>query len=176
MNARFLQIHTLHSYTSVLLNRDDSGLAKRLPYGGVMRTRISSQCLKRHWRLADDPHALARIAGATDAFRSRELVTRKVLGPLAGTISQPTLDVLDELFQATVYGEKGTDTSKRQTLPHGLPCEIETYQLLLSGETATLCGPAISVGSRPTGIVRRTRQPVESTEIRVTISPDSLEM
>ena len=32
---RFLQIHTLTSYTAALLNRDDSGLAKRLPYGGV---------------------------------------------------------------------------------------------------------------------------------------------
>ena len=79
---RFLQIHTLTSYTAALLNRDDSGLAKRLPYGGVLRTRISSQCLKRHWRIADDPHALGKIDGATAAFRSRELVTRKVIGPL----------------------------------------------------------------------------------------------
>ena len=39
---RFLQIHTLHSYTAALLNRDDSGLAKRLPYGDTLRTRISS--------------------------------------------------------------------------------------------------------------------------------------
>ena len=28
---RFLQIHTLSPYTAALLNRDDSGLAKRLP-------------------------------------------------------------------------------------------------------------------------------------------------
>jgi CRISPR system Cascade subunit CasC len=102
--ARFLQIHTLHSYTAALLNRDESGQAKRLPYGGSMRTRISSQCLKRHWRLADDPHALSRIAGATDAFRSRELVTLMVIAPLKGTVSDATLGVLDELFQTTVYG------------------------------------------------------------------------
>lgn len=72
---RFLQIHTLTSYAAALLNRDDSGLAKRLPYGGALRTRISSQCLKRHWRMADDLHALANIDGAEAAFRSRELVT-----------------------------------------------------------------------------------------------------
>ena len=47
---RFLQVHTLTSYPAVLLNRDDAGLAKRLPYGGSVRTRVSSQCLKRHWR------------------------------------------------------------------------------------------------------------------------------
>ena len=28
-DARFLQIHSLHGYSAVLLNRDDSGLAKR---------------------------------------------------------------------------------------------------------------------------------------------------
>ena len=28
---RFLQIHTLHNYPAALLNRDDAGLAKRLP-------------------------------------------------------------------------------------------------------------------------------------------------
>ena len=43
---RFLQIHTLHSYPAALLNRDDSGRAKRMPFGGAVRTRISSQCLK----------------------------------------------------------------------------------------------------------------------------------
>lgn len=45
---RFLQIHFLAPYTAALLNRDDAGLAKRLPYGGSLRTRVSSQCLKRH--------------------------------------------------------------------------------------------------------------------------------
>jgi hypothetical protein len=52
--ARFLQIHTLASYPATLLNRDDSGLAKRLPFGDATRTRISSQCLKRHWRTASE--------------------------------------------------------------------------------------------------------------------------
>lgn len=119
--ARFIQIHTLHSYSAALLNRDDSGLAKRLPFGGTMRTRISSQCLKRHWRLADDPHALLHIAGATDAFRSRELVTIKVIEPLRGTISVAALAVLDELIQTTVYGDKGTTKKSRQTLLFGAP-------------------------------------------------------
>lgn len=46
----FLQIHTLTSYHATLLNRDDAGLAKRVRFGGEERLRISSQCLKRHWR------------------------------------------------------------------------------------------------------------------------------
>jgi len=121
--ARFLQIHTLHSYSAALLNRDDSGLAKRIRYGGAMRTRISSQCLKRHWRKADDdPHALLKIAGAEDAFRSREIVTLKVIEPLAKAGFKPaTLSVLNELFQKQVYGDKGTEKQSRQTLILGAP-------------------------------------------------------
>ena len=59
---RFIQIHTLHNYPAALLNRDDAGLAKRLPYGNAIRTRISSQCLKRHWRMADDLFSLSTLA------------------------------------------------------------------------------------------------------------------
>lgn len=78
---RFIQIHTLHTYPAALLNRDDAGLAKRLPYGGAVRTRISSQCLKRHWRVADDAFALARL-GVPMATRTRymaELVRQRLV-------------------------------------------------------------------------------------------------
>ena len=108
---RFLQIHTLTAYPAALLNRDDSGLAKRLPYGGVIRTRVSSQCLKRHWRMADDPHALHAIDAA---YRSRELVTRKVLGGLAAP--DDVIKAIEPEFQMAVYGDKGTSKSARQTL------------------------------------------------------------
>lgn len=69
---RFIQIHTLHNYPAALLNRDDAGLAKRLPYGDKVRTRISSQCRKRHWRVAEDSHSLTSL-GVPMAIRSREL-------------------------------------------------------------------------------------------------------
>lgn len=72
---RFVQIHTLHNYSATLLNRDDAGLAKRLPYGDAIRTRISSQCLKRHWRVADDAFALKNL-GVPMAQRSRAFVER----------------------------------------------------------------------------------------------------
>jgi CRISPR system Cascade subunit CasC len=115
-NPRFLQIHTLTSYTATLLNRDDSGLAKRLPYGGALRTRISSQCLKRHWRLAEDPHALHTIDGAEVAFRSRELVTKKVIEPLMGVIAEDVIAAIEPEFQMALYGDKGTTKKGRQTL------------------------------------------------------------
>lgn len=68
---RFFQIHTLHNYSAALLNRDDAGFAKRLPYGDAIRTRISSQCLKRHWRMSDDAFALKNLH-VPMAVRSRE--------------------------------------------------------------------------------------------------------
>lgn len=120
-SARFLQIHTLHSHSAALLNRDDSGLAKRIMYGGAMRTRVSSQCRKRHWCKADDPHALLNIPGAEDAYRSREIVTQKVIDPLRATFKPATIDVLNELFQKQVYGDKGIEKKSRQTLILGAP-------------------------------------------------------
>ncbi len=121
---RFLQIHTLSPYTGALLNRDDTGLAKRLTYGGELRTRISSQCLKRHWRIADDPHALDRIDGSQAAFRSRELVTNKVIEPLRGRFSDDVIKALEPELQQAVYGDKGTTKKGRQTLLFGRP-ELE---------------------------------------------------
>ena len=47
-----VQVHLLTAYPATLLNRDDAGLAKRVPFGGATRTRVSSQCLKKHWREA----------------------------------------------------------------------------------------------------------------------------
>ena len=118
---RFLQIHTLSPYTGALLNRDDTGLAKRLLYGGALRTRVSSQCLKRHWRIAKDPHALDRIESAEAAFRSRELVTQKVIQPLRGRVPDDVIDALEPGIQQAVYGDKGTTKKSRQTLLFGAP-------------------------------------------------------
>ena len=116
IEPRFLQIHFLAPYAAALLNRDDSGLAKRLPYGGQLRTRVSSQCLKRHWRLADDPHGLHRIAGADAAFRSRETVDRKVFGEWAAGTAEDVVKPIREAMLTAVYGDKGTDKKSRQTL------------------------------------------------------------
>ena len=116
-DANFLQIHSLHGYSAVLLNRDDSGLAKRLTYGDAIRTRISSQCLKRHWRVADGPHALRAIDGATAAVRSRETVTRRVIGPLKDAGHDPkAIEAIEAAFQRAVYGSDKGETSRQPLL------------------------------------------------------------
>ena len=68
----FIQLHTLTSYPSALLNRDDVGFPKTLPFGGDTRTRVSSQCLKYHWRKYDGEMTL-KDAELPLAVRSREI-------------------------------------------------------------------------------------------------------
>ncbi|MEX2273816.1 MAG: type I-E CRISPR-associated protein Cas7/Cse4/CasC [Vicinamibacterales bacterium] len=83
MAAQFLQIHTLTHYPASLLNRDDAGFAKRMPFGGDVRTRISSQCLKRHWRVYDGENSLKSV-DAPESIRSRVSFDRFVVQPLVG--------------------------------------------------------------------------------------------
>ena len=120
---RFMQIHTLHSYPAALLNRDDSGLAKRMPFGNAVRTRISSQCLKRHWRMAEDDFSIRNIAGSTSAIRSRNIVERKVMQPLRknGGVSEEVLNAVETAFNIGVYGSSGATERGRQPLLLGLP-------------------------------------------------------
>jgi len=80
---RFFQIHTLTSYPASLLNRDDAGSAKRISFGGTVRTRISSQCLKRHWRTYNGEHALLGIEGVEASVRSRYTFEQEVYAKLA---------------------------------------------------------------------------------------------
>lgn len=115
-DPRFLQIHFLAPYTAALLNRDDAGLAKRLPYGEALRTRVSSQCLKRHWRLADDPHGLHTIDGADPAYRSREVIDRKVFGDWSARVEPEVVKAVREVLLKAVYGDKGVEKKSRQTL------------------------------------------------------------
>lgn len=133
---RFLQIHTLHSYPAALLNRDDSGLAKRMPFGGAVRTRISSQCLKRHWRVADDEFSLRSIANTPTALRSRNIVERQVMDPLreSGGISDAVISAVENAFNTGVYGSSGTTRTTRQPLLLGLP-EVE----YLKQKAAAIC-------------------------------------
>jgi CRISPR system Cascade subunit CasC len=102
---RFIQIHTLHTYPAALLNRDDAGLAKRLPYGGAIRTRISSQCLKRHWRVADDAFSLAKL-GVPMAMRTRyvaELIRQRLVEQ--GIDEARAFATAEALLEA-LFGEK----------------------------------------------------------------------
>ncbi len=129
MSNRFLQIHFLTSYPATLLNRDDAGFAKRVPFGGAERTRVSSQCLKRHWRTFEGPNGWAEI-GVPETVRSRYTFEREVVEPLiaAGQIPEDKIRATAELVMAAVLGESAKAKAKGK---EGV--ELKTGQITVLG-------------------------------------------
>jgi CRISPR system Cascade subunit CasC len=105
-NPKFLQLHFLTSYPAALLNRDDAGFAKRIPFGGVTRTRISSQCLKRHWRTAEGEFALTNL-DVPMSVRSRHTFEKLIYEPLVNEdkIKEPVAQAVTNLLMKEVLGE-----------------------------------------------------------------------
>ena len=129
--ARFIQIHWLASYPGTLLNRDDAGLGKRLPFGGTTRGRVSSQSLKRHWRLAganrldaagSNPWALQNLE-VPMGVRTKRAVEERIM-PRA-LERQPAADAVGEAVENSLlkglYAKDAADPKKRQALYFGEP-------------------------------------------------------
>jgi len=123
VTPKFIQIHFLAAWPGALLNRDDAGLAKRLPFGGATRTRISSQCLKRHWRKAEDPRALHELAAerGVEGTRSKITIERRVTGPLRGRFDDKAVDAVEGAFLTHFYGKNAKSSDSRQALLFGRP-------------------------------------------------------
>lgn len=116
----FLQIHTLTSYAASLLNRDDAGLAKRIPFGNAERTRVSSQCLKKHWR--DDLHRTLDLPGG---IRSRMFFEREVLRRVmeAGVNEELARKLTEALLKRLIQGgqDKANPLRLNQPVLFGKP-------------------------------------------------------
>jgi CRISPR system Cascade subunit CasC len=105
MAFRFLQLHTLTPYAGALLNRDDAGFAKSLRFGGKTRTRISSQCLKRHWRTYNGPGGLHEIE-LPESIRSRRTFDEYVVKPLIHDgLEEEAVRAVTHAFMAELLGE-----------------------------------------------------------------------
>jgi CRISPR system Cascade subunit CasC len=140
MVPRFLQIHTLTSYPASLLNRDDAGFAKRITFGDAERTRISSQCLKRHWRTADDDQALDRIRAGDPtlamAIRSRRTFEHYLHQPLLAAGVPPDV--------AAALARKALETllpeGKKRRAGRDEPTEESAADASLNTEQVTVLG------------------------------------
>lgn len=136
-NARFIQIHTLTSYPATLLNRDDAGFAKRLPFGGATRTRISSQCLKYHWRHNDGEQSLYQL-GVPHTVRSRQTFRQLVAQPLIEDGYPPKLVAcaVNTLKELVLSGKPVSDSEHKKTLQGELDLDsvLKTSQVTIFGE------------------------------------------
>jgi CRISPR system Cascade subunit CasC len=125
----FLQIHALTSYPAVLLNRDDVGLAKRLPFGDAVRIRVSSQCLKKHWRDA--------IAAMQDrippAVRSRRIFDHFVADALAreGVAESAANRIAQALSVAVLQQKRGAASESEANEEQSEAGEVEQGQVLV---------------------------------------------
>jgi CRISPR system Cascade subunit CasC len=142
MTPRFVQIHFISSWPGALLNRDDAGMAKRLPFGGAVRTRVSSQCLKRHWRVYEGEGSLAELA-QPDTVRSRVIFEKLIAEPLVkegypeeavrSHVAQVMVSIgLKDEAKATKKDAKASSLAMGQMLVLGRP-EV-TYLLSLTRE------------------------------------------
>jgi len=106
----FLQIHFLTSYHASLLNRDDAGLAKRIMFGGIPRLRVSSQCLKRHWREWMTQRTDLASAVRTRHFFSRVVKQRLVEAGMEERMAHTLVVHLASSLLTAAKGKKALDT------------------------------------------------------------------
>jgi len=133
MNNRFIQIHFLTSYPSSLLNRDDAGFAKRVPFGGTVRTRVSSQCLKRHWRTFEGEFSLRELGDLS--IRSRITFDRFVVEPLvAEGLDRAVVEKATEMVMSEVLGQSAKAAKKKAAEDAEGSSSIETGQITVLGK------------------------------------------
>lgn len=139
---KFLQIHTLTSYPATLLNRDDAGFAKRLPFGGATRTRVSSQCLKYHWRHFEGENALYDM-DVPRSYRSRRTFNELVVGPLVehGYPEPLAQAAVYALQQRMLNGKKAGKTDIKTLLQPGE--DDDTHKMLETGQITILGEPEL---------------------------------
>ncbi len=83
-----IEIHMIQNHSPANLNRDDLGAPKTCYFGGVLRSRISSQCLKRSIRFAPD------FADLKGGIRTRRLA-EKIEESLPDSLKKEAMKVLE---------------------------------------------------------------------------------
>lgn len=130
---KFIQLHTLTAYPATLLNRDDAGYAKRLPFGDGVRTRVSSQCLKKHWRDSAGQHAIKDLAPVS--VRSRIAFDHHIRQPLvAAGVADDIAFGIAATLQKLVIGESSKRSKPAKGEDEATPDQVKTSQVVVLGQ------------------------------------------
>jgi len=153
-DSRFLQIHTLTSFSGVLLNRDETGAAKRMPYGGAVRTRISSQCLKRHWRTAADEWSIEEEADKS--LRTRHIFEKQLHQAVKRHTNAPDeiVEAVGKAVTVMLYGRE--PVKERQAMLFGRP-EIQAIERL----SVSLVQDAVAAGADTKAACQRAEERIK---------------
>lgn len=142
--CRFLQIHYLTSYPASLLNRDDAGYAKRIPFGNADRVRVSSQCLKRHWRKhwKEEEEGFLKEIGWQPSVRSRRIFEEKIARPLIQEgLDEETVRVVLQNFQREILaGREEAARAEKEETPEAQERGPEVEGRLVTTEQVIVLG------------------------------------
>src|SRR3990172_4885722 len=72
-----IEIHAIQNHSPANLNRDDIGAPKTCYFGGLLRSRISSQCLKRSIGMSEE---FQQLRGGVRTRQLVNLIAEKVTG------------------------------------------------------------------------------------------------
>jgi len=86
-----IEIHAIQNHSPANLNRDDLGAPKTCYFGGVMRSRISSQCIKRSIRMSEQ---FSLLCGGIRTRQLAKLIADKTNGK--GNIRQRAAKILEK--------------------------------------------------------------------------------
>jgi CRISPR system Cascade subunit CasC len=146
--SEFLQFHVLTSYPPANLNRDDLGQPKSAILGGVYRTRVSSQSLKRAWRTSSVfKEALGGFLGERTKRIGCVVYERMVAEGANEKLAEKTAKSIAEAF-GKLKSDKGADKDRLRHL------EIETLAHVSPIERAAvddLVGACIAEKREPAG-------------------------
>ncbi len=126
--TKFIQLHILTSYPPSNLNRDDLGRPKTAKMGGFDRLRISSQSLKRNWRVSDlFEEAMAGHIGTRTKRLGVEVHAKLIeLGVSEKSAMNWAISI------AGVFGKSKKDSLEIEQLAHVSPAENAAVMQLVS--------------------------------------------
>lgn len=125
--TKFIQLHILTSYPPANLNRDDLGRPKTAMMGGSERLRVSSQSLKRTWRISElFEDALAGHIGT----RTKRLGSEVEASLIAKGVSEKSAKEWAVTI-ASQFGKAKKDSTELEQLAHISPEEQSLVNALV---------------------------------------------
>lgn len=102
-----IEIHAIQNHSPANLNRDDLGAPKTCYFGGLLRSRISSQCIKRSIRMSEE---FKQLLGGVRTRRLAELIAAEVTDERAKKRAEGILEICGFLSKkAKKTGSEGED-------------------------------------------------------------------
>ena len=116
MEKKIIAVNVIHSFMASCLNRDEGNEPKTMYYGGVLRTRISSQCRKSTWRRSDFLNET--IDDALIEIRTKHLpeIVREKIKERGFSDTVAYQCAIDTALHFGGYEKKSTETNVRSSV------------------------------------------------------------